>query len=355
MKNRKLNLAVILFVTTHFSIKAQDEFFISLNTYSYSEPTSIDSFINKFDGELKKGDHAVTHNQFEVGGQWQNISLSFIKRFDHFYKFTPDTTRFYYNTENDVKFISPEQLDLHLKVSHLEASGVKLAYQWQYSSELTIGAAFNYLTTQDFYEGEIIGDAEWRGEDDYFVTAPATLYSATNMLLNYPETDAEGKGGAIDINVQWQFSERWQVALLVKDIWSEIKWQDALLSNINRWEVHRLDDNGELDTRPILEGRTLGYTQTLPKKIFSELSYTMNNGLALSAGIFHTRYFSHKNVKVAYPIIKDHYVSAAWHLQTETFELGYQMPYGYFRVMTDSLDERKMYTVALDVGLTIPF
>jgi hypothetical protein len=338
-----------------FSQQTDKQIFFRVDSYSYSEPISIASFINKFDGDLDNGDHAVSSSQLTLGVNYDNFSFSVIKRLDYFYKFTNDTARFYYQTKNDVSFVSQQRYQLDLQMSHLEASGLKVAYQWKLPSNITLAIAGSYLKTSDFYQAKLLGQAVWQGIDDFQIDAPAEIVSAHNELLQYPETDAEGEGVTLDVVVAWQINQQWQLALSVNDAFSRIDWRDALFSQINRWQVYRLTENGQLDTEPVLEGHVADYQQELPKQWRGEITYGTETGTHYYSKIYRTRYFSHYQLGINKPLNENSSVSLAWHIQGQAIELGYHMPYGYIRFMTDSWHRKQAHAFALNVGFLIPY
>ncbi|PKG97397.1 hypothetical protein [Paraglaciecola sp. MB-3u-78] len=338
-----------------FSQQADNQIFFSIDSYSYSEPTSIASFINKFNGDLDYGDHAVSSSQLAFGVNYENFSFSVIKRLDYFYKFTNDTAHFYHQTKNDVGFVAEQKYQLGLQMSHLEASGLKVAYRWQLPSNITLAIGGSYLKTSDFYQARLRGEAIWQGIDDFQLDAPAHIYSAHNELLPYPETDAEGEGVTFDVAVAWKIHQQWQFAVLINDAFSRIYWRDALFSQINRWQVHRLTENGQLDTSPVLEGRVVDYHQELPKKWRGKISYTTETGTNYYTKSYHTRYFSHYQLGLNKPINENNAVFLAWHIQAKAIELGYVMPYGYIRFMTDSWHRKQAHAFALNAGFSLPF
>ena len=356
MPTLRLILFVCLLVSAStFSQQGDNQVFVSVDSYSYSEPTSISSFINKFNGDLDNGEHAVSSSQVALGVNYENFSFSVIKRLDYFYTFTNDTALFYYQTENDVGFVSEQKYQLDLQASHLEASGLKVAYQWQLPSNTTLSIASSYLKTSDFYEARLQGEAIWQGIDNFQIDAPAEIYSAHNELLKYPEADAEGEGFTLDVALAWQINQQWQFALSVDDAVSRIYWQDALFSQINRWQVYRLTEDGQLDTTPVLEGRVVDYHQALPKKWRGKISYTTDKGTNYYIKSYHTPYFSHYQLGLNKLINDNNRVSLAWHIQAKAIELGYVMPYGYIRFMTDSWHRKQAHAFALNAGFSLPF
>ncbi|MFQ3237434.1 MAG: hypothetical protein ACI9C4_003020 [Paraglaciecola sp.] len=338
-----------------FSQQADNQIFVDLDSYSYSEPTSLASFTNKFNGDLDDGDHAVSSSQLVLGVNYEKFSFSVIKRLDYFYKFTNDTARFYSQTENNVPFVSQQRYQLELQMSHFEASGLKVAYQWQLGANITLAIAGSYFNASDFYQARLQGEAVWQGLDDFQVDAPAEIYSAHNELLQYPETDAKGEGVSLDVALAWRINPQWQFALSINDAFSRIYWQDALFSQINRWQVYRLTENGQLDTAPVLEGRVVDYQQELPKKWRGKINYTTETGTHYYSKIYHTRYFSHYQLGINKPINENNALFLAWHIQARAIELGYVMPYGYIRFMTDSWHRKQAHAFALSAGFSLPF
>ena len=72
--------------------KKQDwKVFTSLDLFAYSAPVSVDKFANDFDAPLESGDTAFTHDQIEVGVQWNEWRVSYVQRFDYVTSFTEDT------------------------------------------------------------------------------------------------------------------------------------------------------------------------------------------------------------------------------------------------------------------------
>ena len=106
--NLQFYLLFLLVKFSPVSFASQPTLFFTLDSYSYSAPTSIDSFIHKFDGELEQGNHAVSFNQIELGVRQNNFSLSAVKRLDYYYQFSNDTARFYRDIENDTDFLSKQ-------------------------------------------------------------------------------------------------------------------------------------------------------------------------------------------------------------------------------------------------------
>ncbi|MGJ8690926.1 MAG: hypothetical protein ACSHW0_00445 [Thalassotalea sp.] len=351
-----LTLAKVFSIAALSSVAAANQtVFTRVDSYSYSEPTPIDSFINKFNGELAKGEEAISLNQLELGVQVGNFSFSLLRRYDYLYKFSDDTARFYYQTENDIEFTEQQRYQLALNAKQFDAKGLKLAYDWQISPSLSVVASASYLQANDFYHVKLSGSAIWQGEDDFSLDAPAQIYSAHNLLLEIPKANATGKGFSSDLAVKWQLAQDWQWNLSVKDLWSKINWQDALYSQVNRWEVHRLTPNGKLDSRPLLEGAILNYQQKLPPKWRSKLAYQAEYGFTWYADVFYSEFFLHKRIGVLTPKFWGNEFALAWHIDTKALELGYAMKYGNIRLMSDSLTREKAKAVAINASLSIPF
>ena len=338
-----------------YSKEKSNQVSLNVDSYTYGEATTIDSFINKFYGDIESGDHALSLTQFEFGVNYENFSFDIIKRYDYIYGFSNDTAHLYHQMENNVDFTSEREYQLDLKMNRFEASGIKIGYQWDLPSNITLGLASSYLKATDFYQADLSGEAIWRGDDDFEIDAPAVINSATNELLSYPKTDAKGQGISVDVALDWQINNQWAVSVNVKDAYSRIRWRESLYSQINRWQVHKIKENGKLDTRPALEGRVLDYDLRLIQKWLGKFTYTTEDNWQLFSQVFHTKYFNHYKVGFNKALNEAHSVSLAWHLQAKTVELGYYMPYGYIRILADSFDEEKAHAYILNTGITWPF
>jgi len=327
---------------------------IRFDSYSYSEPTSIDSFTHKFNGELGNGKGAVSFNQFSIGVNYKKFSLGLIKRLDYFYQFSPDTAKFYYKLENDIPFLPHKDYRLRLDMNHLEASGLKVGYHWKLPSNVNLYLFGSYLAASDFYQLSLAGDASWLADERFFIDAPAEIFSAHNELLTYPKNDAKGKGAALDIAFDWQINPHWKIALAAQDLYSDIDWKGALFSQINRWQIYQKDSTGGLDTRPLVEGRTLGYEQNLPVRWFAEANFLSNSNIHYFSKISHTQYSSDFQLGYSVQVNQQHSLSLAWHFMSKSFEVGYATNYAYIRLMLNSLNYKNTKSLGLNIGLSKP-
>ena len=249
--------------------------FTQLDLFAYSAPVSIDKFANDFDAPLESGDTAFTHNQIELGVQWNEWKVSYVQRFDYITSFTEDTALYHHSEKNNIPLATNREYDLLLDVERLTASGLKLGYAWEARDNLSFDIAFAYyndvsdlqsgkasitgdlepITDELIAEAQVIIDGIDAGDRDlsplltlvqdvnakllidYYYDDPKfneDLYSKPVITgpknpvisgVNFNEPD--GKGYALDLGVNWQVTPQLNLDLRLFDIANKFSWTKA--------------------------------------------------------------------------------------------------------------------------------
>lgn len=354
---RKLLLLGLIGCLLSGAAQARFQLYSQLENHTYSEPTSIHSFLHDFNGELTQGDHAFTLNQAELGVRYDQFSFSLIGRFDYLFEFSSDAARFYRDIENGNDSVTAPDYQLALKVNHLQASGFRLAYQWQPNSRLQLQVAASFLRGSGFYDGRLWGDAQWQNSDTYSVDADIHLHSDHDIILEYPMDEASGWGYALDMELHWRLGANWSLQLQAKDLLSRLYWQESLESELDiDSDVRRFDEDGNFHVRPFLQGRQVlvDYEQTLPVKWQALLSYRLSGGAELYTKQNHNHYFSHTELGYRQPLGRRQELELFGNLQTQALGVGYRMPYGHLRLAADKLDSKKAHALSVSLCLSIP-
>ena len=340
------------------SAESQSSVFIQLDSRAYSQPTSIHSFIHDFNGSFDKGDHAFTKNQLEIGASYTNFSISYIARYDQFYKFNEETARLYYQIENDRPQTNGERYMLQIKANSIRASGIKLAYNWEISDAIYITPALSYLTADEFFDNQTNGWAVLQDADLFSGEASIHNIAEKDMILEHPVSSTEGRGYAVDIGIHWAINPQWQLDIQLLDAVSAIKWRDALDSQLNlTTAIRTLDAQGNLSVAPALSGRQVlrNYTQRLPKKLMTKISYTLNNQHSIFTETYHTDYFTHSQLGYEFMLTQRQSIALSWNIDTEAAGINYQHDYMRLGIFADSLDYKKAHAISITMGLNIPF
>ena len=340
------------------SAENQSSVFIQLDSRTYSQPTSIHSFIHDFSGSFDKGDHAFTKNQLEIGTRYTNFAISYIARYDQFYKFDEDTARLYYEIENNLSQTIGQPYKLQIKSNFIRARGIKLTYNWKVNDAIHISPALSYLTADEFFDNQTNGSAVLLDADSFSGDASIHHIAERDMILEYPVSSANGRGYAIDIDFKWAVNQQWQLNIQLLDVVSKIEWHDALDSQLNLTTATKtFDAEGNLSVAPMLSGRQIlrNYTQRLPKKLITGISYKLDNQHSIFTETYHTEYFTHTQLGYEFMLTQRQAITLSWNIDTEAAGISYLNDYVRLGFYADSLDYKKAHAINLTMAVNIPF
>ena len=256
--------------------KKQDwKVFTSLDLFAYSAPVSVDKFANDFDAPLESGDTAFTHDQIEVGVQWNEWRVSYVQRFDYVTSFTEDTALYHHSVKNDLALPTNREYDLLLDVERLNAKGIKLGYNWEFRQDLSFDIAFAYynevtdlqsgkaavngdlepLTDELRAEAELIldgisadnrdlsallaliEDVNARVVIDYYYDEPKfnepdyavpVITGPSNPVISGVDfSSPSGTGYSLDLGMNWQVTDQLNLDLKLFDVVNNFSWKNA--------------------------------------------------------------------------------------------------------------------------------
>jgi len=344
-------LSSLIFFSSSYSYALNSEKKINflINSYSFSEPKSIENYRKGFAGELYIGDHAASLNTFSVGVQNKNLSLELIERFDYIHSFTNETVFLYNQLKNNIATDEIGRYQLVMKARKFEASGIKVGYQYQASPKVKLNFSGTYLKGKDFNHGMLFGQGYWKSPKEFHINAPAKIYTAHNEFLSFPKTDAQGKGISIDVGGSWQIHKSWKLGLLFNDVYSKIIWKDALVTNINHWQIYRFNSDGKLDASPMATWKKEDYIQKLPIRYIGDLSYLKNN-IEYFSRILKTRYFSHLKLGLKKNIDNNKFLEFSWHKSLHALEIGLNNDHSHISLTSDL----KGRALSFRLGISMP-
>ena len=178
------------------------------------------------------------------------------------------------------------------------------------------------------------------------------------MILEYPVSSANGRGYAIDIDFKWAVNQQWQLNIQLLDVVSKIEWHDALDSQLNLTTATKtFDAEGNLSVAPMLSGRQIlrNYTQRLPKKLITGISYKLDNQHSIFTETYHTEYFTHTQLGYEFMLTQRQAITLSWNIDTEAAGISYLNDYVRLGFYADSLDYKKAHAINLTMAVNIPF
>lgn len=345
----------VIFSTESFALNTDRKLIFNFNSYNFSAPKTIHSYTGKFNGDLYPGDHALSLNTSSVGIKFKSLSLNILQRSDYIQSYTNDTATFYHQYKNSITSNNNHEYKLEMATSQFEATGLKIDYWHHASSQFSFNVAATYYSGSDFNNGSLSGHGQWQNSQQFTINAPATIYSAHNDLLAFPKANASGNGFSIDFRAKWQINPQWQFDYSSNDAVSKIKWRDALLTNIDHWQLYRINSNGKLDTNPMVAWKKTNHEQKLPNTQIGYLSYTNKKNIEYYSKLITTEYFSHQQFGLKKPLADNQSIFLSWHKDLSAVEIGLNKPNSYFSLTADVFSRKIGRTLNIEFGLSRPF
>lgn len=349
----------LVLVFCYHSVHAEEvTFYTLLDSFSFSEPTSINSFLHDFNGDIQNGEYAFTKNKLEVGVQKGFYSLALVSRYDYFIEFNNGLAQAYYSANQGVLPEEGTDIEVYLKGSHLRSNGIKYGVHWQAMEGMTLLASITGLYADQMVDGEANGEAGYYGENEYRGEIHFDLYSYKDLLLDMPVPSPKGRGYTIDLRATWQLDPQWYVELNIEDGFSRVKWKDVLYSDLltTSATVH-FDSAGGLQTSPVVSGRQVieDVTQILPVKYRAQLHYGINELHGVYIDAWHiSSYLTMPMVGYSYRPSQNTEFRWRWDVKGEAFGMAYQNKNFKVDVATDTLSGKNAHSWYLSLSWSVP-
>ncbi len=333
-------------------------FYSSVDSHTFSEPTSIESFLHDFRGDIRSGEHAFTYNRLETGLRYREWSLGYAVRYDHFLHFSEDVARAYHASSHDQVLPAGIPYQVHIESSHIRAAGPVLGWQWQASGPFNLGIRVSQLNADKMVDGVANGTILLSAADEYSGQVHFDLYSSEDLLLEMPVPDPAGQGYALDLAIAWQINLQWQMELEIRDAYSRIDWDDVLYSDLRaNTATVTFDPAGRLHTDPVLSGYQYltDVTQTLPRKYHGRLHYQFAAGHAAYVEHYYVPvYLSQTVLGYAWAPADQVSLGAYWNMATRGIGVTGEWHWLRIKAGTDQLEGQQAHVWDLELALQIP-
>lgn len=340
--------------------QATEEFLVlaSFESRTFSEPTSIDSFLHDFRGDIRSGNYAFTFNRAELGLRYGNLSVNYVTRYDYFVRFSESFARAYHASQHDQTLQLGQTASADLDASHIRASGLKVGYQFSPVKAVRLGMALTQLSADKMVDGGSRGTLAFLENDRYSGDVNINMLSSRDLLLEMEVPDPQGSGYALDTGFDWQLTERWQLSLQVFDAWSRIDWENVLYSDINANTANvSFDADGHIHTRPTLWGYQFlkNADQKLPVKYQVGIVHQLDEHHGIYLEQFHVPdYVSESTLGYRYQWTESLRLGGYWNLSTRALGLTFGSKWLDVKVGVDDLDGTEAHAWDLGLAFRIP-
>jgi hypothetical protein len=276
MKYQILGLSILFTILYSKTGVAQFGLYAELDSFSHSEPVSIFSALDDWDGPFYGGDQQWSYNWAEIGFSYSNWGLGLVNRLDYQFDFSNETAEIYYLTANKKDLPADRDFPVYIDAHHFEGSGLRLSYKRQAISRLNIELGLSYLEGKRLTAGTLTGNITTLSNNDFDFIADVDYFYSKDHLFDRPVSGPKGSGFSIDLAFDYQFSDRLQFEGTVQDAWAEVRWKNAPFTQASAQpSTKRFDEDGYVTIDPRLTGLegNRNYTQKLPMRTKLSLAY----------------------------------------------------------------------------------
>ncbi|AXQ23462.1 hypothetical protein BEN71_15915 [Acinetobacter wuhouensis] len=316
----------------------------SLNAELYSDPVSVHAFLNDWDSpRLEKGKNAFASGKMKLETQHDHWTMGWVWSYDYQLRFSEDMAKLYYQIKNDQLIDANSNYALELEAQHVDTVGARFGYDWDINSDWKIVTGLTALIGRHYVDGEfqaqgqtsnmpeLMDRVKWlNGHLNYSYDEPALKEDE----LGWNGQTNKGYGYALDLGVKGKLAKNWDIAVQAEDIFSYLYWDNAPFTKYSiRYDQNsrpRMDLAGQLS-------KTKQYTQKLPYKISSEITYSRNDQpWSLSLTSFSNQYLTLVQMNGFWQ-----YASLKYgvHIEPQTQSLGVSVQHKNFglKYLTDDL------------------
>ncbi len=339
------------------SARAESHFFTQLESFSYSEPVSINAALDQLQGDFTPGEEAFTHNEIALGFRRGPWSFSWLARYDYHLRFHSDTAELIYLEENRLPVQHNRTYQVDMKSNRLSAQGLRLAYAFEPAMDIQMELAVSYLRASQLIDGKISGAITTDDSGHYSGQAWVDYVYNRDLLLERPVNAATGQGLTLDLHADWQINPHWAVGITSQDLFNIIRWNNAPYTTAQvSSSVVTFDANGFIDTQPVLSG-VEGYrshSQHLPVRTTSWVNWQRSEQLQAGVELFSVGQLLFPRIKVQQHWSARHSLGASWDFKAQALGLSYHYQGLQLSFISDNINISDAHTLGLSLGWSIP-
>ncbi|MGB1311203.1 MAG: hypothetical protein ACPG47_08325 [Leucothrix sp.] len=262
--------------------------FLKTEMFLYSEPVSLDSIRNNWQGRYWQGGQKQMGTlRAEAGvrnGRW---SIAGLYREDYYLDFSSDTADLYYGVENDLLIKRSDPYLLSLDAYRFRGVGLSATKQFTFNPRLNGSLGVSVFKASNLLEGRLTGQAQSTSEDEYsFQIQVDNQYAEDPLFERTIDQAPSGIGVALDASLAWQATPKLQLSLKAHDIAGLIRWEGvpytSAQANSNNVIV---DGEGFTKVNPILSGtesEKSHFTQSLKPTAEATMQYALGQSAYLA-------------------------------------------------------------------------
>ena len=226
-----------------------------IDSFSYSEATSIHSYGGHWEDDVDAGDKALTVNRLYLGYFHGPFSIQYVMRYDAYYDYANDTARLKYLTDNKLPLQQGDQYDLYIGSDRSASKGFRFGYTSWLADNFEISAFLSLLELTDIEQGDLNGSATVVDDNDYDFNFHSDVVYEDDPLYERESEQVSGRGYSFDLAIHYIVDQNWDLKLEVYDLLSEMKVDDAPFTTGDATsDIKSFDEDGFVTFDPVVTG-----------------------------------------------------------------------------------------------------
>lgn len=359
--NRLVFLVISLCLYSDITLAeiVKQEVYVETKMYGHSETAAIKQIVlDEFEGsDYAGGKGSFTHNVWESGVRFDGFKIAAIARYDYVLNYTTDVAELVYADKNDKKIETNRSYDLYLDIFHARTYGFKVGYSFSLLPSLIMDVDISALKVASFMDGSLNGNV-LVGDDSYDGDIYLDYVYTKDKLLDRITAKPNGYGYALDLRWAFQANDRLNIDAKILDLFSQIKIDRAPFTTAKASSNRvNLDDNGQIDVKPVLTGREgfRKHTLRLPKQMSIEGGYRLDDFYI--AGVRFDQYDqrTYTSLLLSIPFSDKQQFKSAYDFRTGAFTFDWQDQNWRCSITSDEIDITQARTFGLSFGLARQF
>lgn len=330
--------------------------YFTADGFAYSESKAVKSITGNWDGDLHTGDVTFSVDRAEAGVDWGKWRLGYIKRYDYYFEYSPDTAELVHKIKNKISLVPGEQYDLYLLANTLVADGLRLSYQ-QKRNAFSYDVSLSYLKGERFANGSLHGGAQALSDKDYDFNFDVDYFYSQDKLFDRVADVPDGDGYAVDIAFDWQMNERLKLGFRANDVVARMYWRDAPRTvAVATSDTKEYDQNGYVIYNPVISGVETNedFVQTIPAKLYLSADYAIDK-YSVDLAYRNYRIKSFYMVGVSTTAYNASSLGFSCNLTAASCGFAYSNAWFRFSFMTDKLQLQDARTLELSLSIEHAF
>ena len=248
-------LALWLTMLAPLSVSADSGVFVSVTLDGYSEPEPLMDTLDEWGESFDEGERQWLLSEFEIGYRLNNgLSIAAFQRGLASTRINEQAAQYYGRIERNEP-LADANVPIELTVSGFTGQGVQLGYthsqdRWSATIDMSV------FETQYLMDGGLSGTLTTSADGSYHIAADVDYRYYRDSLFNRPNIDRPtGVGHALDLQLDYQVTDRWQLSMQAEDLLASIKWDRAPYTVASANSQRQIYDNeGFVSFNPLFEG-----------------------------------------------------------------------------------------------------